>query len=351
MYNQNPNFITSFWVTFILGLFFCVLNFYIKFNYSRTLIAPSFFRKNNLIFWFVYILTFFVIVFFRPRGNLYLGDETASLNSAYEYVFVLFLSLYSFSNNEKRKRNKIFLLFIVYFVFSVISGSRVTIVILGLFLIIIIYQFEVRLRTVAVVLVFAVWALNIFGNIRSNPRVLIEGNLIDIVNPFSKVDILDYQNSNEGDVFWASERLFILSNEGHLTIGDRIESLIFYLISPISIGVSCPPEANLTQYKTDVYGTGGGSLAPIIFYMFGGLVGVFVFSRFVSNRFNKLCRIDGSFASNYAIFLYIMTPRWFVYYPISLVKLCLFGAGFMYALYLIDAKMKRGKIKNLQNEQ
>lgn len=340
IYNLDPNYVTSFWVTVVLSFFFAILNLYVKFNYKSSFVCPSFYCKNNKLFWGIYFISLVSIFVFRPRGNLYAGGEDVSVSSLYEYVLILFLALYIFSNNERKKMASISILFVLYTIFTILSGARVSIVMLGLLLIVMIYQFKLKVRYALLFLLLVVWIMNVYGNIRSNPTILLEGNILNIVNPFERSELIDYQNSNEGDVYWASERLFILSKEGELTIMDRLESLFYFVISPISIGSSLPPVANLTQFKTEVYGTGGGALAPIVFYMFGGFIGVFLLAMFVGKTINRLQFLDGSLLSNYSILLYVMVPRWFVYFPIPLIKFCVIGCLFIYLIRMVGRRKK-----------
>ncbi len=337
-YNLDPHYVTSFWVTVVLSFFFAVLNLYVKFNYRNSIICPAFYCKNNKLFWGIYLVTLVSILVFRPRGNLYAGGEDVSVSSLYEYVLILFLVLYVFSNNERRKKMSISALLILYTLFTILSGARVSIVMLGLLLIVMIYQFKLRIRYALLFLLLVVWIMNVYGNIRSNPTILLEGNILNIVSPFERSEMLDYQNTNEGDVYWASERLFILSNEGELDIIDRMESLFYFIISPVSKGSSLPPVANLTQYKSDVYGTGGGALAPVVFYMFGGFIGVFLLARFVGKTINRLQYLNGSVLSNYSILLYVMVPRWFAYFPIPLIKFCVIGCIFIHFVRVLGRK-------------
>ena len=162
--------------------------------------------------------------------------------------------------------------------------------------------------------------MNVIGNLRNNPMAFLEGEAS--IFDFLKFDVSNklYQGTNEGDVFWASERILLLIDKGHLDFINRLKATIDLFFSPF---VSDPMV--LSTYGLNIENSGGGGLAPIFFYAFLGLFGVVLFSYFISQVLNGLNKNVSQAFNFYIILLIATTPRWFVYYPIFIVKFCLIG--------------------------
>lgn len=329
-------FLTAFWTTSILTFFLLLLYRFIKIPKGSSTIV-DFYKSNNLVFGSLLFVSVIITVLFRPVGNVYMGDEDTSNSSLYEYNLIFLFALYKYSDN-KRKKILFWLVCILYTFFTITSGGRVTIIMLCLLLLVIRFQNTIDFRKISVVVIIGIWLMNVFENIRSNPSILIEANILDILNPIHSIES-DYQFSNFADVFWASERLIILSETGELSWSQRLLSFFYFIISPILSSSSFPDLANLTTYKRDIYSSGGGSLAPVIFYMYLGIVGVYFLAKFIARNFNKLSVINSSFASTYSIFLVISLPRWFAYYPIQLIKFCVIAAIIIYVINKFDNKI------------
>lgn len=336
------SFNTAFWTTIILAFFLLLLNRYVRIPfYCSTFNNLA--HRNSLIFYFIFFVSLAIVIFFRPVGNVYMGDEDTSSSSLYEYNLILFFILYLYADS-KRKRILFIMLGILFTYFTVTSGGRVAIIMFSLLLMVVHYQKRINYKFYFISLIFVIWALNIFEKVRSNPTVLLEENIFELVNPFNE-NKSGYQHSNFGDVVWASERLLILSEEGKLPLSERLYSFLYFCLSPFFSTSSLPELANLTTYKRDFLSSGGGSLAPVIFYMYGGVLGVFLFARFVAKCLNRLFIVKDNFASYYSILMVVTLPRWFAYHPIQLIKFCIIGAIVIWLTMRYDKMYKRHRLK------
>ena len=329
-------FTTAFWTTSILTLFFLLVGRYVRIPLKES-IVDDFYRHNKKIFYGLFFISLLITILFRPVGNLYNGEEDSSNFSLYEYNLILLYVIYKYADSRYKLLLFAFLC-LLYSYFTVISGGRIAIIMLGLLLLVIRFQNTLRFRTIAIAAIMGIWLMNIYENVRSNPIALLEGNIIEILTPLHQGS-LEVQASNFGDVFWASERLIILSDIGELTWSDRLSSLFYFLISPFFSMDALPDTANLTFYKRDIYSSGGGSLAPVIFYIYLGVFGVYLFAKFIVRRLNNLVVINTSFRSTYSVFLVVTLPRWFAYYPLQLIKFCVIAAIFILLVEKIDRKL------------
>lgn len=336
-HHQVYTYYTTTYTTLIFSLFLLSINLFLIVPKGGVIVLN--FRKNDYLFWCLYILACFIVCVFRRTGNMYAGDsnEMSSLN---EYVIILFLVCYIFSNDEKIKRYYLYLLYALYAFFAIITGGRVELVLLFFLLLTTVLQRKYSFRFLISVFLFGILVMNIFGNIRHNPLILLEGDIVSIISPF-KAASMSVQASNEGDVYWASERLLCLIEDGELTLMDRIESAFSYIISPLFPSSYLPETADLSSYKKDILTTGGGNLAPVNFFVMYGFVGVIFLAYFISYMLNSFSRRKSNMLRVYTILIIVTLPRWFAYNPIQLVKLCVWGVICYYLVICVDYTMKK----------
>ena len=164
--------------------------------------------------------------------------------------------------------------------------------------------------------------MTLFGKIRHDPVILLQQDIISIIFDNRAVD-LGMQTSNEGDVYWASERLLCLIEDGNLNFFSRIEAAVCYFLSPLAPSSYFPETANLSTYRRDLMDTGGGNLAPVNFFVMFGFLGTVFLGYFVSRMLNMLSKDNCNLPKIYILLMVITVSRWFAYNPIQLVKLCL----------------------------
>lgn len=335
-HHQVYTYYTTTYTTLIFSLFLLAINLFLIVPKGRIVLN---FRKNDYLFWCLYILSCFIVCVFRRTGNMYAGD-TNEMSSLNEYVIILFLVCYIFSNDDKIKRYYLYLLYALYAFFAIIAGGRIELVLLFFLLLTTVLQRKYSFGFLTSIFLLGIWVMNIFGNIRSNPLILLEGDVVSIISPL-KTASMSVQASNEGDVYWASERLLCLMEDGELTLLDRLESGFSYIISPLFPSSYLPETANLSTYKKDVLTTGGGNLAPVNFFVMYGFVGVIFLAYFISYMLNSLSKRKGNVLRVYTILIITTLPRWFAYNPIQLVKLCVWGVICYYLVICVDYTMKK----------
>lgn len=321
-------------VTLIFSLFLIVLNSLLQMP-TQPKKNPLVYRKNDTIFWLLVIFSVIFVVIGKSGESLLSGygygqaEQTSS--SLNEYVLILFLFAYIYSAGEKRKWNILYILSLIYMLKNLLYGGRIEVVMLALMFYALHLQYIISFKKTVIFLIIGIWIMQIVGTVRGNPQLLIEGDIVSVLNPFSKDDSgIVYQNSNEGDVYWASERMLLLMNDGELNTVDRIKSTAYFALSVITPISVLPKEANLSNYKIDKRTTGGGGLAPIYFYVFGGLIGVILLGIFLALQLNFFRKKFSMIKYVYLILLITTLPRWFAYYPIHLIKFCLWGIlGYM----------------------
>lgn len=337
-------------VVLIFSLFLIFVNLFLRIPACTTLKLN--FKDNKIIFWLLLFLSLIVTIMSKRSGSLYDGSsEQVEVSVLNEYVLILYLVAYIYTGGKKNRLYSLYFLWVLYIIFTLSVGGRIEAVLLFFLLLTIKIQYIFSFRRMVFLFLIGIWFMEIVGKVRSNPQILLDGSITEIVNPFG---VKEYNSnvkpSNEGDVFWASERLLLLIEDGELPIQERIVAAISYFFSPFVPTSYLPDVANLPTYKRDVRTTGGGGLAPVLFYVMFGLMGPILLGVFFAKMLNSLRRQTiSSLHFYYAILLVTMIPRWIAYNSIYPIKLCLWGVLCYYFFINLDYTMKRNKTFSLKN--
>lgn len=81
-------------------------------------------------------------------------------------------------------------------------------------------------------------------------------------------------------MYWASERLLCLIEDGNLNFFSRIEAAVCYFLSPLAPSSYFPETANLSTYRRDLMDTGGGNLDPVQFLYYVWFLGYCILGVF-----------------------------------------------------------------------
>lgn len=276
--------------------------------------------KPNLLGYLVTIGFIVLIVISRVSGasildsGSYSGVTSTRSFVPIEYALMFIPLAYIFSSNNIQK----LLLYSVTLLFCIkymLYGGRVALVEVFIVFLILKFQFIWSMKkTLAFTLVFAVLML-FYGVVRKN----LSGAVFTL-------DELDFNSANAGEVYYSSIRILYLIKYNIITTTDRITSFLLYLSSGFFAGLSLPPLSNLTVYLKAQYPSGGGGLAPIYMFTFLSYPGVIFLGYVAGKIFSYATRISEiTFKSIYVIMVVTMVPRWFAYYPVHLVKLCLYA--------------------------
>ena len=348
-HNMQYTYNTAAFITLLFLLFIIAFTFFVKIERSSK-IKEIRFRKNDIIFYGLYIISFFIILFFRRSGSHYDGNSSdVQVSPLYEYNLILLLTIYIYTNNEKKKQILFNALCSIYVFFTIIVGGRIEVILLGFILLAIKYQYIISFKKIIFFLFIGIWCMSTFESIRRDPLMIFTSDVIEIINPFKeKVNPYNSQVSNEGDVLWASERMIVLLEENIIQTTDRVKSAFLYFISPYVPFSKLPPIANLANYKTDIYSSGGGGLAIAYFYVMFGLLGVIGLAYFLSRIIYILYK-GKTFHQFYALLAIMTFARWFVYNPIHIIKFCIWGVFFFYMVISLDYTIKKCRFLTKKN--
>lgn len=336
-------------VTSVIFIFNMLIWFFLKQGNEPYFIRLPVKYNNNLLFYFNITIFVLMAVFGNTNesilatGGYALSSGTGNRSSLTEYALIFLTASFLFTGSSKRKLLIIYLLSGLYCLKNLSQGGRIeTVMVLFLILVFDIvhsFSFYKILFASLIPIVF----LFLFSLIRNNPESIISiDGFNDMLSSILYKTPRSYISSNQGDVLFASERMFLLIKDNVLNFYTRIESFFHFIIAAFIPFKYLPPEANLSSYRLDLYSVGGGGLAPIYFFIYLSYVGILLLAIiFVKAIYGFTNKKINSFVYFYGLLVIISVPRWYAYYPIGLIKFCLIGAIYLFLLTRLNRLLKK----------
>lgn len=227
---------------------------------------------------------------------------------AYSIITISLAFVYA---NTKFKRVIIYGLVLFFCAKNLLLGGRIEAIQLCLALFILHFRYIWSRKTIILLCTLLYVLIQAWG--------LYRGNTSESFASFDQ----DKLYITGGEVYYASMRILFLIEEGFLSFGQRLEALAYYFLSVILPFSWLPDEANLSTYLKSQFDTGGGGLAPVFFYAFGGYPAVILAAYWIAQVLNKMN--NSRYYYIYGVFLLATWPRWYAYYPIQPIKFCIYG--------------------------
>ena len=221
-----------------------------------------------------------------------------------------------------------YILYFAYVFKTLLFGGRIEVVEISLVVLFIdiIPKYKISASKIIIILFLLFYVNLIISNIRSNPLSLLNGEYIELLNPFDSNN--DFESSTQGDVIQSSGRLIGILNTNSTDYFFRTSSFLNYLSSPFFISSLFNSTSNLAKYKQDTFQSGGGGLISIYFYFWLSYLGP-IFIGIILAIFINFSTYNIYFLL-YSFTLFITFPRWVAYNPIFLLKFCLFTILFFF---------------------
>ena len=320
----------------------CLLLFLTFFIVNTKFTVPSSFQNkktymtifNPYGYYVCIVLAIFCIVFGVSGKNIFemggYGNEGSDRLSIYEYgiIFISLSLIYSVRNIQKKM---VYIICVLFIIKDLIYGGRVSSVMLiwAIFILQFLNSFSFKKTLVAVICGYVFFQF--WGYFRSG----ISGTGFDV----TEVD------ENAKYVFYASMRIHYLIDNNILALHERLSSFLFFLLSTFLPSNLLPDLANLSQYKISEYYSGGGGLISSFVYCWGGIIGILLSAMFIGKSLSKLFHSKSIYWNFYAILILITTPRWFAYYPISIIKYAVYG---VFIFFLINKLLSHRMDKQIK---
>lgn len=315
-------------VTLQLFLFHIVFPLSLDFKHKQQLQL----YKNNFIYVICLAITMYCIVASGSGGSIfseggYRGAlESGSRDSLLAYGMI-FLMLSMVSAHSRVKRNLVYVVSLIYIAKNLLYGGRIETMSLCIAIYSIRFQYIISLKRALLLAFLGFCFMTFWGIMRQSGNLEVGLSSEDLA-----------ENATANDVFYSSMRVYFLLDYGYLDFTDRLMSFLNFLLSAV-MPVSSPL-ANLSTYMIDYYNCGGGGLISTYFYIWGGYLGIIFLALVLSKLYNLGNKNNSSFYMRfYVVLLLAMAPRWFAYYPIQIIKYCLYGVIIAYILNTISKKV------------
>ena len=277
--------------------------------------------RNDKGYWIVVFLSLICIVLGQSGETIFesggYGQGNMESSSLYEYG-IIFISLGLIYASTKKRRWIVYGLCLFFIVKNLMYGGRIPslMLVLSVFMIRFInrFSFKAILGMCIVGYVF----LQFWGYYRGHTSA--DGFQIE-------------EDGNAAFVYYASMRIHYFIEEGIMSFGDRIWSFCCFMSAVIMPFSKLPEIANLSLYLQDEYYSGGGGLISTFIFCWLSVPGIILLAFFIGKAFNMFYYSNSIYKKYYALLLMVTVPRWFAYYPINIIKYCMYG---MLAFYFIN---------------
>lgn len=292
---------------------------------------PPFQFRSDFTLWISVLLLGVILAVIGKTGENIMqtggyGRGGANISTTFSYAMIPLIVALCYSTT--RQRLKITLLaFAFYIVKDLLYGGRIDSIMLLLIAYMVYFRYKINFRQTIVLLFIGFFCFLLFGAFRANTT-----QTIDKAATYT-ISELSLSTGNSQDVYYASMRIVYLIKHGFLDFTTRLNSFVCFLLSLVVPYSKLPPEANLASYMMIRYSSGGGGLAPVFIYTWLSYPGVIVAGALIGKLLTGLIsgRL-GKYAFFFGCFAMATTPRWYAYYPITLVKLCVYALIFFWLI-------------------
>ena len=277
--------------------------------------------KNDKGYWIVVFLSLICIVLGQSGETIFesggYGQGNTESSSLYEYG-IIFISLGLIYASTKKRRRIVYVLCLFFIVKNLMYGGRVASLMLALSVFMIRFMNRFSFKAILGMCIVGYLFLQFWGFYRGHTSA--DGFQIE-------------EDGNAAFVYYASMRIHYFIEEGIMSLNDRIWSFCCFVSAVLIPFSKLPDIANLSLYLQDEYYSGGGGLISTFIFCWLSVPGIIIIAFFVGKAFDKFYYSNSIYKKYYALLLIVTVPRWFAYYPINIIKYCVYG---MLAFYLIN---------------
>jgi hypothetical protein len=308
-------------------------------------------KDNAFIFYMNLIFQIAIIMFGSSGKSIFeasYGSNEAQITTINNYYSVFYLAAYFSSGRIRSRLLLLNTIAILYCANSLMLGGRGATISMALVYYLLVMDRRISMLQLIGVLVVGFLFMTFWGFVRSGQAAaffsVADGGLANVLGLTSSItDSYAIKGGHYTDIYYASVRIVGMTDIGAIDFGDRVYAFSLFVASifvPYSI---LPPIANLASYMVGEYMTLGGGLAFAYFYTFLSYFGVILLGFLVNIPWNKLRTSSNKYVLVYCILVFAFMNGWFAYNPITLFKLCLWGAGYVYFLDVLTANLIKKK--------
>lgn len=287
--------------------------------------------KNQLAFLISLCIALCCFLYGLSGENIFEGgsyyEGRGDRSSLYEYG-IIFISLSLIYARNTYERIIVYTLCLAYIMKDLSYGGRITSLMLLFSVYMLRFLDKFKLKHILSFLIIGYIFFQFWGYFRADAS--------------GAGYIIGESDSNASFVFYASMRIHYLINSGILEVHNRLLSFLYFLSSTVIPYNKLPEIANLSSYLTSDYYSGGGGLISTFFYAWLWIPGIIIVAFCVAKVMGKFSSSSSFYWRFFSLLVFITTPRWFAYYPIHIIKYCLYG---LLAFIIINKFTSRSKSK------
>lgn len=293
-------------------------------------------NRSNLLIWMSCIcIGLFCIIFGRVGESIFqtggygMTRKTQDFSTMFGYGMIP-LTVALIYSKTKLRINIVLICISFYVIKDLLLGGRIDGIMLCIATYILYFRYKWTRKTTIILILIAYVFNFIWGAFRT-----------DTTSDFYQTALLEIEklglaSGNSGEVYYASMRIMYMIDHEVLTIALRVKSALLFIASTIVPYKYLPDLANLSSYMINRYWTGGGGLCSTFIFAFSGCFGVFlcgiIIGRIIWRFLTGSCN---QYMYYYGVLLMSTVPRWYAYYPIGLIKYCIYGVIFLYLINLV----------------
>lgn len=301
--------------------------------------------SSGTVFYILCFTAFILIVFGLNGESLLSGRNYSNIqynrSALFEYSLIFILLAILFSGLKSTRVSLVLILGLIMLVKDFIYGGRIASVMLVLIFFSVLYDGRIKESIILTILFISFVALEFIGYLRSNTVEVVRHGIqwSDFISTLFSGQGPKVIISTQGDLAHSTARIMGMIDNGVLSISDRIGSLFYNIVSILLPGKELEL-ANLSAYKQETYGSGGGVLLPASFYAWFSYPGVIFSGYLVSRIMEKYITTTSRYWSVYLILALSTFPRWFSYSTIVLFKLCIYGVVIFTIIHIFKRNKK-----------
>jgi hypothetical protein len=312
--------------TMLLGISPPRLNSIWTYSYDRLIVTVS--------------LVSLVIIFLFYFDRSDISGYSVRVTPVYEYSVLLFLTSVIYSGNRTVLRAFILVFCFIFIANDFVFGGRVTSVQILLLLALTIFSNSLTVFRTVLLFLMGVVLMAVVGAYRGT--FLLSG--FDIGSVLS--GLLENGFVFDTVVYAYYSSATHLASLDYVSWTERLNAfadLVVYLIS----GYESNGRFNLTSWvSSNYFANVGGGVLPSHFYFYFGIIGVIGSGLILRVVLFKLASSSLGFSRFALIIIVMMSPRWYLYTPVSLVRPLIFFSLIYFSIAIYKRMVKNNILPN-----
>jgi hypothetical protein len=336
---------------YLFSLFLASMLFFYKYIPTEPINERLNIKDNAFVFYLNLIIQIAIILFASGGQSIFeasYGSNDTQITTINNYFAVFYLVSYFSSGRIKSRVLLLNTVCILYCLHTLTLGGRGATISMGMVYYLLVMDRRITFMQLLGCIVLVFMFMIFWGFLRAGRAATFfsfseNGFSSALGLSASLSDKYEMQGGHYTDIFHASVRIISLTDLGIINLGDRLYAFALFIASIFVPYSLLPPISNLASYLRGDYTSLGGGMAFAYFYTFLSYFGVVLLACIANIIWNKLRTSSNKYTLIYCILVFAMVNGWFAYNPITMFKLCLWGAMYAYFMDILTANLIKRK--------